>query len=495
MRCSATSNRRWQPRSKRRGYRERYFHELDDRRTRTDPYDRRIWAFYGDKVTPVIEKFGIALLAVAAIAILSVAKHAEATTFGGAFVFDAFAAFFKFICFAAAGIALALAPADFSKEGGRGFEYAVLILLSAVGMGVMISARDFIMLYLGLELQSLSLYILTAIRRDSLRATEAGLKYFVLGALSSGMLLYGISLIYGFTGATGFAEIAAAVHGKALSTGLIFGLVFMLAGFAFKLSAVPFHMWAPDVYEGAPTPVAAFIASAPKLAASAMLLRVLFEALPEAAPAWQQIITFISIASMALGAFAAIGQTNIKRLLAYSSIGHIGFMLLGLAGASEDGVRSVLIYMTIYAAMTLGSFALVLAMRDQSGKAVEEIDALSGYAKTNPLPAFMFAMLLFSLAGIPPLAGFFAKYFVFMAAVKAHLYALAVIGVISSVVGAYYYLRIVKLMYFDEPKGEFAPMAAEQRLVLYAGGACMLLFLVWPSALMNAIFGAAASLF
>jgi NADH-quinone oxidoreductase subunit N len=452
-------------------------------------------AFGGGKTAPLVEKLGIALLATSAIAVLCTAKHEAATTFGGAFVFDAFAAYFKFACFAGAAVALLLAPSDFEKEGGRQFEYAVLVLLSAVGMGVMISARDFITLYLGLELQSLSIYILAAFRRDNLRSTEAGLKYFVLGALSSGMLLYGISLIYGFTGATGFAAVAAAVHDNPHSTGLIFGLVFMLAGFAFKLSAVPFHMWAPDVYEGAPTPVAAFIASAPKLAASAMIVRVLFTALPDAVPAWQQIITFISITSMVLGAFAAIGQKNIKRLLAYSSIGHIGFMLLGLAGANEDGVRGVLIYMAIYMVMTLGSFALVLAMRDKDGKAVEEIDALAGYARENPLSAFMFAMLLFSLAGIPPLAGFFAKYFVFMAAVKAGLYTLAVIGVVSSVIGAYYYLRIVKLMYFDDASREFAPMAIEQRLVLYASGAFVLLFIVWPSALMSVAFEAAASLF
>jgi NADH-quinone oxidoreductase subunit N len=254
-------------------------------------------------------------------------------------------------------------------------------------------------------------------------------------------------------------------------------------------------MWAPDVYEGAPTPVAAFIASAPKLAATAMLVRVLFEAFPDAAPAWQQIVTFISIASMALGAFAAIGQRNIKRLLAYSSIGHIGFMLLGLAGANEEGVRGVLIYMAIYAVMTLGSFAFVLSMRDRSGKAVEDIDALAGYAKANPLSAFMVAMLMFSLAGIPPLAGFFAKYFVFIAAIKAGLFALAIIGVLSSVIGAYYYLRIVKLMYFDDMSVEFAPMPLEQQLVLYASGAFTLLFIVWPSALVSAAFRAAAALF
>ncbi len=461
-------------------------------------------AVLGEKTLPLCNKFGIAVLAAAAITALYLGqgeqfaafKGATAfTTFNGAFVFDSFAAYFKITVFTAAAVALFLALPYFRREGEPHFEYAVLVLLSATGMGIMISSRDFVMLYLGLELQSLSIYILTAIRRDSVRATEAGLKYFVLGALSSGLLLYGISLVCGFTGTTEFLTVAATIQGHTLSAGLVFGLVFILAGFAFKLSAVPFHMWAPDVYEGAPTPVAAFIASAPKLAASAMLVRVLFEAFPHAAPAWQQIITFISVASMLLGAFAAIGQRNIKRLLAYSSIGHIGYMLLGLAGASEEGVRGVLIYMAIYAVMTLGAFALVLAMRAKDGSAVEDIDSLAGYARAQPLAAFMFAMLLFSLAGIPPLAGFFAKYFVFMAAVKAHLFVLAVIGVVSSVVGAYYYLRIVKLMYFDEPAYDFIPMAIEERLVLYAGGLFALLFIVAPSALVNAAARAASSFF
>ena len=452
-------------------------------------------AFIGDKATPLVEKLGIGVLAAGAVAVVCLARQEAASTFNNAFVFDSFAAFFKTFSFAGAAVALWLAPSDFAKEGERRFEYAVLMILCAIGMGVMISARDFVTLYLGLELQSLSIYVLAAIRRNDLRATEAGLKYFVLGALSSGMLLYGISLVYGFTGALNFADIAAAIPGKELSTGLIFGLVFILAGFAFKLSAVPFHMWAPDVYEGAPTPVAAFIASAPKLAATAMLIRVLFEAFPDSAHVWQQIITFISIASMTLGSFAAIGQRNIKRLLAYSSIGHIGFMLLGLSSAIYDGVRGVLIYMAIYMIMTLGSFALVLMMRDSEGKAVEDIDALSGYAKENPLSAFMFAMLLFSLAGIPPLAGFFAKYFVFVAAMKAGLYPLAVIGVLSSVIGAYYYLRIVKLMYFDEAKTAFVPAAASHRIVLYLSGAFVLLFIIYPAALVSAAAKAASVFF
>lgn len=452
-------------------------------------------AIAGEKTAPLVEKLGVAAFVIAAVSVIAIGGDTSRTTFANSFIVDSFAAFFKLACFLGSAAALMLAPAYFMQSGERRYEYTVLMLLCAVGMGVMISANDFITLYLGLELQSLSIYVLVSIQRDNLHSTEAGLKYFVLGALSSGMLLYGISLIYGFTGHLEFGAVSAAIQGKALSTGLIFGLVFLLAGIAFKLSAVPFHMWAPDVYEGAPTPVAAFIASAPKIAAAAMLVRVLFGAFGSSTLAWAQIMTFISIASMALGAFAAIGQSNIKRLLAYSSIGHIGYMLLGLASANEEGVRSVLIYMLIYMIMTLGSFALVLSMRRNNGSNVENVGDLAGLARTQPLSAFMFAALLFSLAGIPPLAGFFAKYFVFMAAVKAGLFVLAVIGVITSVVGAYYYLRLVKLMYFDKPAVEFLAMGAVQKAVLYASGAFVLLFIVYPSLIIDAAGRAAHSLF
>ena len=457
-------------------------------------------AIGGDKLTPIIEKLGIAVLVAACASVVMMGWGAARATFAGSFVFDDFALFLKLACFGSAAFALCLAPRFFHNEAltttnERRYEFTVLILLCAVGMGVMVSAHDFITLYLGLELQSLSIYVLASIQRDHLKSSEAGLKYFVLGALSSGMLLYGISLIYGYTGQIDYTAIAATLSVGALPTGLIFGLVFLLAGIAFKLSAVPFHMWAPDVYEGAPTPVVAFIASAPKIAATAMLVRVLFTAFGPVAPAWTQIITFISIASMALGAFAAIGQQNIKRLLAYSSIGHMGYMLLGLAGGNEEGVRGVLIYMLIYSIMTLGAFALVLSMRRSDGTQIERIDDLSGLARTQPMTAFMFAMLLFSLAGIPPLAGFFAKYFVFMAAVKAGLFILAVIGVVTSVVGAFYYLRLVKLIYFDEPNDAFAPAAFEQKLVLYLSGAFVLLFVLMPSAIVNAAAQAAHALF
>ncbi len=318
-------------------------------------------------------------------------------------------------------------------------------------MLMLISAADLIALYLGLEMMSLALYVVAASDRDNLRSTEAGLKYFVLGALSSGMLLYGASLIYGFTGTVNFAGIAQAAGQGGI--GLTFGLVFLFAGFCFKVSAVPFHMWTPDVYEGAPTPVTAFFSSAPKIAAMAIFVRAPITAFPEITPQWQQIVVFVAIASMALGSFAAIGQRNIKRLMAYSSIGNMGFALVGLAAGTPEGVQGVIVYMAIYLAMTLGTFAGILAMR-QRGVFVENISDLAGLARTNGTMAFFLGVMMFSLAGIPPLAGFFAKYFVFLAAIKAGLYTLAVLGVLASVVGAYYYLSIVKVMYFDEPAGQ-----------------------------------------
>jgi NADH-quinone oxidoreductase subunit N len=361
------------------------------------------------------------------------------------------------------------------EDGGLKFEFPVLVLFAAAGMLMMISANDLIALYVGLELQSLSLYVIATFKRDSARSAEAGLKYFVLGALSSGMLLYGASLVYGFTGQTTFSGIAAALAASETSLGLVFGLVFLIAGLAFKVSAVPFHMWTPDVYEGAPTPVTAFFAAAPKVAAMTMFIRILVDAFAPITSDWQQIIAFIAIASMLLGAFAAIGQSNIKRLMAYSSIGHMGFALVGLAAGNETGVQGVIIYLLIYMAMTLGAFACILSMRRRDAM-VEDIADLAGLSRTNPIMAFMLAMILFSLAGIPPLAGFFAKFYVFLAAIEANLYTLAVIGVLASVVGAYYYLRIVKIMYFDEPAEGFEPMPMELRLVLGVSGAFVLLF-------------------
>ncbi|MGI9415461.1 MAG: NADH-quinone oxidoreductase subunit NuoN, partial [Hyphomicrobiales bacterium] len=372
------------------------------------------------------------------------------TAFDNSFVTDDFSRFMKTLTIAGSAITIIMSVHFMRTERIERFEYPILVLLATLGMLMMISANDMISLYMGLELQSLALYVVAALNRDSVRSTEAGLKYFVLGALSSGMLLYGCSLVYGFTGATGFEQIAAAATKEQANLGLVFGLVFIIAGLAFKVSAVPFHMWTPDVYEGAPTPVTAFFAAAPKVAAMAMFIRAMVAAFPNITPDWQQIVVFVSIASMVLGAFAAIGQTNIKRLMAYSSIGHMGFALVGLAAGSQEGVKGVVIYLTIYLVMTLGTFACILAMRRRTGT-VETIADLAGLARNNPMMAFVLAMLMFSLAGIPPLAGFFAKFYVFLAAIQAGLYALAVIGVLASVVGAYYYVRIVKIMYFDEP--------------------------------------------
>ena len=416
------------------------------------------------------------------------------TLFHNSFIVDPFARALKLLTLAGAAVALLMSIDYWRGAGGVKFEFPVLVLLATTGMLMMISANDLIALYVGLELQSLALYVVAAFQRDSARSSEAGLKYFVLGALSSGMLLYGTSLVYGFTGSTDFADIAAAVQPSGANIGLIFGLVFLMAGFAFKISAVPFHMWTPDVYEGAPTPVTAFFAAAPKLAAMALTVRVLITAFPAVTAQWQQIVTFLAIASMALGSFAAIGQTNIKRLMAYSSIGHMGYALVGLAAGTTEGVQGVIIYLAIYLAMTLGTFACILAMR-RNGRMVEDIDQLSGLSSTSPLMAFLLAMLLFSLAGIPPLAGFFAKFYVFLAAIHAGLYALAVIGVLLSVVGAYYYLRIVKIMYFDAPAERFEPMDMPLAAVLGITGLFILLYFVYPAPLVAFADAAAKSLF
>ena len=400
----------------------------------------------------------------------------------------------KLLTLTGAAVTLIMSIDFWRGEGRLKFEFPVLVLLATTGMMMMISANDLIALYVGLELQSLALYVVAAFDRRSARSSEAGIKYFVLGALSSGMLLYGASLIYGFTGSTLFTDIAAAVQPSGTNLGLIFGLVFLMTGFAFKISAVPFHMWTPDVYEGAPTPVTAFFAAAPKLAAMALTVRTLFAAFPSVTPEWQQIVTFLAIASMALGAFAAIGQRNIKRLMAYSSIGHMGYALVGLAAGTVEGVQGVIIYLAIYLAMTLGTFACILAMR-RNGRMVEDIDQLAGLSNTSPMMAFLLAMLLFSLAGIPPLAGFFAKFYVFLAAINAGLYALAVIGVLLSVVGAYYYLRIVKIMYFDAPAERFEPMPGLLAAVLGGSGLFILFYFVYPAPLVTVAEAAAKSLF
>ena len=416
------------------------------------------------------------------------------TLFSGSFIVDPFARMLDLLTLIGATVALIMSREYWRAFGGMRFEYPVLLLFAATGMLMMVSANDLITLYVGLELQSLALYVVAAFKRDSARSSEAGLKYFVLGALSSGMLLYGASLVYGFTGSTEFAQIALAVQPSGANLGLIFGLVFLMAGFAFKISAVPFHMWTPDVYEGAPTPVTAFFAAAPKIAAMALTVRVLISAFPALTTEWQQIVVFLAIASMGLGSFAAIGQRNIKRLIAYSSIGHMGYALVGLASGTVAGVQGVIIYLAIYLVMTLGMFACVLAMR-RDGKMVENIDQLSGLSRTSPRMALVLAILLFSLAGIPPLAGFFAKFYVFLAAIESGLYALAVVGVLLSVVGAFYYLRIVKIMYFDEPAEPFEAMPASLAIIAGVSGALTLFYVVYPAPLVEAAGVAAKALF
>jgi len=417
------------------------------------------------------------------------------------FVSDSFSIFMKCLVLIGAAVTLIMGMGFVKRENMNRFEFPVLILFATLGMLLMISANDLIALYVGLELQSLSLYIVAAFRRDSLRSSEAGLKYFVLGALSSGMLLYGSSMVYGFTGFTGFHEIASAIHnggGDAHSTtsiGILIGLVFIVAALAFKVSAVPFHMWAPDVYEGAPTPVTAFFAAAPKVAAMALFLRVLLGPFHEMLAQWDQIIVFISIASMVLGAFAAIGQKNIKRLIAYSSIGHIGYAMVGLAAGTPEGIRGVLIYLAIYMVMSLGTFACILAMR-RRGQMLEKIDDLAGLSKTNPAIALALAIFMFSMAGIPPLAGFFGKLYVFLAAIEEGMYALAIIGVLTSAVGAYYYIRIVKVMYFDKPVDSFdKPIGAELTTVLLGTGVITLFFFVYPTPVLEGAQAAAALFF
>jgi NADH-quinone oxidoreductase subunit N len=395
----------------------------------------------------------LSVLLIAASAYISMVLG-DGTAFHGAFVMDSFARFTKAVILWSSAACVLMAHRFFSLEKSERFELPVLIVLASLGMSLMVSANNFIALYMGLELQSLALYVLAAFNRDSVRSSEAGLKYFVLGSLSSGMMLYGISMIYGFTGTMDFVGVAHVIKASGTNIGLIFGIVFLLAGLAFKISAVPFHMWTPDVYEGSPTPITAFLATASKVASLALVLRAIVVPFPGAFHQWQQVIIFISVLSMGLGAFAAIGQNNIKRLMAYSSIGHMGYALLGLAAGTQLGLRGVLFYLAFYSLTNIGVFACVQAMR-RSGQAVENISDLAGLARTRPLHAFAFAAMMLSLSGLPPLAGIVAKAFVFLAAIDAHLYALAIFGVLTSVVGAYYYLRIVKVMYFDEPTQPF----------------------------------------
>ncbi|RXT55183.1 NADH-quinone oxidoreductase subunit N [Bosea sp. Tri-44] len=449
-------------------------------------------AIQGERSTRTLEIAALALFALALVLVLR--GEGKVVTFNGAFIADGFARFMKVLTLFGAAAAIVLSADFLRRDGAMRFEFPILVVLATIGMMMMISANDLIGLYVGLELQSLALYVVAAFDRDNPRSTEAGLKYFVLGALSSGMLLYGSSLVYGFTGTVSYAGIAEAVKGGHPGIGLIIGLVFVAAGVAFKISAVPFHMWTPDVYEGAPTPVAAFFASAPKMAAMAMTVRIFVGAFPGALHDWQQIIVFMSIASMALGAFAAIGQTNIKRLLAYSSIANMGYALVGLAAGTPAGVQGVMTYMAIYLATTLAAFACVLMM-NRNGKPVEEIGELAGLSRTNGWMAFAMSMMMFSLAGIPPLAGFWAKWYVFLAAIEAKLYVLAVVGVVTSVVGAYYYLRIVKVIYFDDAKPAFDKGDTGVRAVLLVSALFVLVLSFLPAPLFDSAAAAAKSLF
>jgi NADH-quinone oxidoreductase subunit N len=412
-------------------------------------------AFTGRRGTTVVNWLAVAVLLGATVALIGAPSHAG-PVFDGLVTADLFASFGRAIMYPAAAVAIIAAHGWFDRGAEHASEYAVLILFAAVGMGVMVSASSLISLYVGLELNSLAGYVLASYRRTDERSAEAGLKYFVLGALASGILLYGISLLYGFTGTTNFSGLAAAFGRGAPSLGLLFGLVFVLAGLAFKASVVPFHMWTPDVYEGAPTPVTAFFASAPKVAAVLLATRVCVVALGPATDAWRQIVIFGALASIFLGAIAAYGQTNIKRLLAYSSINNVGFALVGLAAAGPDGTASVLFYMAVYVVMTLGAFLCVLWMRDADGQPVEDIASLSGLSQTRPGFAAAFAIFMFSLAGIPPLFGFWPKLVVFTAAVQSGFVALAVAAILGTVIGAYYYLKIVKVMYMDEPAAPYA---------------------------------------
>jgi len=450
-----------------------------------------IGAFRGQGSSGLVTVLAVGLLVLVGVLELSL-PAGKLETFGGSFIVDDFARFLKVLALIGSVVTLVLSAEFLSDPSRHIFEYAILVLLSTLGMMVLISAGDLIALYLGLELMSLALYVVAASNRDNAKSTEAGLKYFVLGALSSGMLLYGASLVYGFTGTVSFAGIAAVA--KTGDVGIVFGLVFLLAGLCFKVSAVPFHMWTPDVYEGAPTPVTAFFASAPKVAALAVFTRVTLTAFPGIVSQWQQIVVFVAIASMVLGSFAAIGQKNIKRLMAYSSIGHMGFALVGLAAGTVEGAQGVLVYISIYVAMTLGSFAIIIAMK-RKGQSLENISDFAGLSRTNPTLAFFFAMLLFSLAGVPPLAGFFAKWYVFVAAIKAGLFTLSVVGVLSSVIGAYYYLQIVKVMYFDEPLTKLDPVRLELGTVMAVAGLFNMFFFAYPGSLVSAATVAARSLF
>ena len=450
-------------------------------------------AWRGDDATPAISVSSVALLVAAGLVVV---MNPQGIGFDGMYRGDAFAAFAKILIYIATAVSIIIAPRFFATGTGKlRAEYPILILFATAGAGMMVSAADLITLYIGLELQSLASYVLASFMRRDTRSAEAGLKYFVLGALASGILLYGMSLVYGFTGTTTYDGIARAFE-AGLTTGQLFGLVFVFAGLAFKVSAVPFHMWTPDVYEGAPTPVTTLFASAQKVAAMAMLVRIAVEAMGSATLEWRQIVIFASLASIVLGAAGAIGQTNIKRLLAYSSINNVGFALVGLAAGTKEGVAAVMTYLAIYVVMTVGSFLCVLQMRDADGQPVETIASLSGLSQSRKGLAAAFAIFMFSLAGIPPLFGFWAKFVVFDAAVAAGLLPLAAIGIAASVIGAFYYLKIIKTMYFDEPTAAYAPAGSKlENGLIAACAAFIVLGYLFIPALGTEAAAAASALF
>ena len=435
------------------------------------------------------------VLASFAVAAMLVLQGSPVSAYSGLFVVDSFSTYAKLLILAGAALSAVLAL-DYNERNGIGrFEFPVLMLFSSVGMMVMASAASLMTLYLGLELQSLAIYVLCAFARDDVRSSEAGLKYFVLSALASGLLLYGISLTYGFSGTMDFTRLAQIITDPAgVSTGLVVGIAFVIAGLAFKLSAVPFHMWTPDVYEGAPTPVTAFMSTAPKVAPFVVLLRVMFGPFGHVAVQWVPIIYVVSIGSMLLGSFAAIGQTNIKRLMAYSSIGHMGYALIGLAAGTEIGVRGVLIYLLTYVAMSAGAFACIIAMR-RGGRQVERIADLGGLARTDLGLASLLAIFMFSMGGVPPFAGFFGKFYIFLAAVAQGMWFLAVLGVLTSVVGLFYYLRIVKVMFFDAPEPAFDKRSASVSFVAVATAAFTVFFLLALSPFTQSAASAAHTLF
>ena len=443
-----------------------------------------IGAFKGDNSTKTITWMSICVMGIACLLVI-LGPETPSLAFNNLFVVDQFSNYSKVLILIGATLTLIFALPFNLREGIPQFEFPILLLFAVLGMMMMVSANDLIALYLGIELQSLSLYVLAAIRRDSIKSAEAGLKYFVLGALSSGILLYGMTMVYGFSGATGFNELELAFSDGVANNQLIgvtVGVIFILCALAFKVSAVPFHMWTPDVYEGAPPPITAFFSIAPKIAAMLLLARVLLEPFGGLFVQWQQVICFIAIASMTFGAFAAINQTNIKRLMAYSSIGHMGFVLVGLAAGTLAGLQAVLLYLTVYLFMNVGTFACILAMK-RDDRMVEEINQLAGYSRTNPRMTIALTIFMFSMAGIPPLAGFFGKYFVFKAAIDAELYTLSVIGLLASVVSAFYYLRIVKLMYFDEAMDEFDKSIGKEISLITVGMSIVTAFFIiilWP---------------